>query len=104
MLPELAQHLSGGYAVAAARAQPRRAARAAGEGARRAPRRRLGEVRVRRGGRCEAALGEMCDVAEQLLGANDGVAMAAAAEFAPASAAMTLTVVTDASGEDGVGG
>ena len=104
VLPELAQHLSGGYAVAAATAQPRRAARAAGEGVRRAPRRRLGEVRVRRGGRCEAALGEMCEVSEQLLDNNEGIAMAAAAEFAPASATTTLTVVTDASGEDGVGG
>ena len=46
----------------------------------------------------------MCDVAEQLLEANDGIALAAAEAFAAPESAGTLTTVTDASGEDGVGG
>ena len=94
VLPELAPNLAGGYAIAAARL-PRRGGRA---------RRRVGEVRIRRGGRCEAAVHSMCDVAEQLLESNEGIALASAALFAELGSAGTLTTVTDASGEDGIGG
>ena len=93
VLPEIASHLSGGYAIAAARRWRK--------GSRRA---RLGVVRLRRGGRCEAAVRDMCDVATQLLDANEGIALAAAERFVEVGSAGTLTTVTDASGEDGIGG
>ena len=66
--------------------------------------RRAGEVHLRRGGHCEAAMHSMCDVAEQLLETNDGIALASAACFVEVGSAGTLTTVTDASGEDGIGG
>ena len=99
VLPELAPHLAGGYAVSSARAQRRR-----GRAARSRRGWRPGVVRLRPGSRCQLAVLEMCDVAEQLLEANDGIALAAAEMFASPDDAGTLTTVTDASGEDGVGG
>ena len=102
VLPELAAHLVGGYAVGAARVAVRRRDGAGSSGRRARP--RAGVVRLREGSRCQLALLEMCDVAEQLLDANDGVALAAAEAFASPDAAGSLTTITDASGEDGVGG
>lgn len=99
VLPELSSSLVGGYAVASAR-QSRRAG--APRSSRR--RRRVGLVRLRRGGRCESALREMCDVAEHLLEDNLGIALAAACSFRDIGSPGTLTTVTDASGEDGIGG
>ena len=58
VLPEMAPHLACGYAVASARVAPRRRV---GSGAQR--RRLLDEMRLRRGGRCEEAVMEMCGVA-----------------------------------------
>ena len=101
-LPELATYLVGGYAVASARLAPRRRASGAAAGGLR--RRRPGAVRVRAGSRCFEQLLAMCDVAEHVLEANEGVALAAAEAFAARDASGTLTVITDASGEDGVGG
>jgi len=101
-LPELTPHLTGGYAVAAARQAPRRRGGAGAAAGRRRP--KAGLVKLRAGSRCQRAVVEMCDVAEQLLEANDGIEMAAAEEFASPLDAGTLTVVTDASGDDGVGG
>ena len=99
VLPELAPHLRGGYAVAAARrAGRRRADGSLGH------RRRLGQVCPKPGGGCATALAQMCDVGEQLLQANEGIALAAAEAFPALGSPGTLTVVTDASGEDGVGG
>ena len=94
VLPEVAPHLAGGYAVASATVRL----------ARRPRRSRVGSVRLRQGGRCEEAVRAMCDVASQLLTANDGIALAAAECFAAVGSAGSLTTVTDASGEDGVGG
>ena len=99
VLPELAPHLRGGYAVAAARRAGRR--RADGSLGRR---QRLGRVRPAPGGGCAASLTEMCEVGEQLLEANEGIALAAAEAFPALGSPGTLTTVTDASGEDGVGG
>ena len=99
VLPELAPHLAGGYAVAAARRVGRR--RADGTAGRRA---RLGMVRPKAGGKVASALAEMCDVAEALLEANEGIALASEAAFPEIGAPGVLTTVTDASGEDGVGG
>ena len=100
VMPEVASSLAGGYAVAAAKLPRRRRATTA-----RRPRRvRVGEVRLRRGGRCEAAVREMCDVAEHLLEGNEGSALAASAHFAAVGTPGTVTTVTDASGDDGVGG
>ena len=94
VLPELASHLAGGYAVASARVHRARCARRA----------RPGEVRLRRGGRCEEAVRAMCDVAEHLLSDNDGIALASAELFPSLASVSTLTTVTDASGDDGIGG
>ena len=46
----------------------------------------------------------LCDVAEHLLETNEGIALAAAELFPGVGSPRTLTTVTDASGEDGVGG
>ena len=94
VLPEMAPHLAGGYAVAAASVKRARCPR----------RSRVGTVRLRPGGRCQEAVRTMCDVASQLLSANEGVALAAAGRFAGVQDPGSLTTVTDASGEDGVGG
>ena len=96
-LPEIAPHLSGGYAIASARRAPR-------GGHRRLTGHRLGYVRLRRGSRCEEAVLAMCEVSAQLIEANEGIALASAELFAALDAAGTLTTVTDASGEDGIGG
>ena len=96
VLPEVAPHLAGGYAIASARRVP--------AGRRRVGGLRLETVGLRRGGRCEAAVRSMCDVSAQLLDANDGIALASAEHFATLGSAGTLTTVTDASGEDGIGG
>ena len=93
-LPELAPFLVGGYAVASARLPPGRSG----------ARRRLGEVRLRVGSRCYRAVLELCDVSSDVLGRNDGIALAAAASFAALDDTGTLTTVSDASGEDGAGG
>ena len=95
-LPEIAPHLSGGYAVAAARRVPAGRHRREGH--------RLGFVRLRRGSRCEEAVRMMCEVSAQLIEANEGIALASAQLFAACDAIGTLTTVTDASGEDGIGG
>ena len=95
-LPEIAPHLSGGYAIASARRVP--------TGKRRSEGHRLGYVRLRRGSRCEEAVRSMCAVSAQLIEANEGIALASAELFAASDAAGTLTTVTDASGEDGIGG
>ena len=99
VMPELAMCLAGGYAVASAR-QSRRAS----DTLRRGRRRRVDLVRLRRGGKCESSLRAMCDVAEHLLDSNEGIALAAAEHFREVGSAGTLTTVSDASGEDGIGG
>ena len=96
VLPEAAPHLAGGYAIASARRVP--------AGRRRASGYRLLTVRLRRGGRCEAAVRSMCEVTAQLLEANEGIALASAEHFVALGSTGTLTTVTDASGEDGIGG
>ena len=95
-LPEIAPQLSGGYAVAAARRVPAGRHRREGH--------RLGYVRLRRGSRCEEAVRAMCEVSAQLIEANEGIALASAELFAASDAVGTLTTITDASGEDGIGG
>ena len=96
VLPEAAPHLAGGYAIASARRVP--------AGRRRANGYRLLTVRLRRGGRCEAAVLSMCEVTTQLLESNEGIALASAEHFVALGSTGTLTTVTDASGEDGIGG
>jgi hypothetical protein len=86
-LPEIAPHLSGGYAIASARRVPM--------GKRRSEGHRLGHVRLRRGSRCEEAVRSMCAVSAQLIEANEGIALASAELFAASDAAGTLTTVTD---------
>ena len=46
----------------------------------------------------------MCEVSAQLLEANEGIALASAELFAALGEVGTLTTITDASGEDGIGG
>jgi len=101
-LPELTPYLVGGYAVATARLPPRRGGGGATGGG--PGRRRLGEVQLRRGSRCQRAVVQLCDVAEALLEGNEGIPLASEERFAALGDAGVLTTVSDASGEDGVGG
>ena len=82
-LPELAPHLAAGYRVANAPV-PR--------------------LTLKRTGRCARAFTALLEVARQILETNEGVQLAPRQHFQETHEAGVLTVVTDASGEDGVGG
>lgn len=90
--PQLRSALHGGYGVI-------RASWVAG-GHRRAPRR----LTLSPGGAAATEWVELLDLAEQLLEANEGVSIAPARMFPGRDVVGSLTVITDASGEDGVGG
>ena len=92
--PSIRPMLNGGYAVVRAKYSASAGKR------RRAP----SSVTLRPGGRRAAELLELIDVAEEALVANIGVPLAPTAFFRSAADAGTVTVVTDASGPDGVGG
>ena len=92
VLPELKAALHGGYAVTKATWH------AGGR------RRRLPKMALRVGSACERNWSELIALATELVDGNEGVPLAAERDFPPRSAAGALTVVTDASGEDGVGG
>ena len=90
--PELKLGLAGGYTVT-------RAEWAVG-GVRRRPRR----MTVRQGGEPQAEWLELLALAEVLLEQNEGVALAPELAFPERTLPGALTVVSDASGIDGVGG
>eukprot|EP00965_Chrysotila_dentata_P056605 1878087-Pleurochrysis_carterae.AAC.1 len=94
VLPELKRVLRGGYALA------RPAGGSAGRGWR-----RVDEwLKLQRGGRAAVAWVELLDTATALLDDNGGVPLAPRLEFPDVGAEGVLTVTTDASGVDGVGG
>ena len=90
--PELKAALHGGYAVTKATWQ------AGGR------RRRLPKLELRAGGDAARDWLELLELATELLDDNEGVPLAPERSFPPRTAPGALTVVTDASGEDGVGG
>ena len=92
VLPELKGPLGGGYAVT-------RATWEVGGARRRPP-----KLQLRQGGSVQAEWMELLRLAEDLLQANEGVALAPEAAFQERAEPGALTVVTDASGVDGVGG
>ncbi len=92
VLPELKPLLHGGYTIL-------RASWIAG-GARRWPR----SMQLRGGGEVQAEWIELLDAADDLLDGNEGVELAPEREFPSRVLADALTVTTDASGIDGVGG
>ena len=92
VLPEIKAHLHGGYTIA-------RASWQAGGRARR-PR----QMQLRKGGDVQAEWLELLGVAEEVLASNVGVELAPEAEFPARELPGAVTVVTDASGVDGVGG
>ena len=67
-------------------------------------RRRLRTITLRQGGRLAAAFLELLALADSLLQQNAGVPLLPQRTFPAADEAGTVTVVTDASGDDGVGG
>ena len=67
-------------------------------------RRRLPELELRDGSEASRNWLELLDLAAELLATNDGVPLAAERSFSARTAPGALTVVTDASGKDGVGG
>ena len=90
--PQLRSALHGGYGVI-------RASWVTG-GHRRAPR----QLQLSPGGAAATDWIELLDLAEQLIEANEGVSTAPALTFPGRDVIGSLTVITDASGEDGVGG
>ena len=90
--PELKLALAGGYTVT-------RAEWSVG-GVRRKPRR----MTVRQGGEAQTEWLELLALAEELLEENEGVALAPELAFPERTLPGALTVVSDASGVDGVGG
>ena len=90
--PELKLSLAGGYTVT-------RAEWSVG-GVRRKPRR----MTVRQGGEAQTEWLELLALAEELLEKNEGVALAPELAFPERTLPGALTVVSDASGVDGVGG
>ena len=90
--PELKLALAGGYTVT-------RAEWSVG-GVRRKPRR----MTVRQGGEAQTEWLELLALAEELLEKNEGVALAPELAFPERTLPGALTVVSDASGVDGVGG
>ena len=91
-LPELKCHLGGGYAVTKATWEV--------GGVRRRP----AQLQIKRGGGVQTEWLELLDLAEDVLEANEGVALAPERYFPPRDTPGAITVVTDASGVDGVGG
>ena len=94
LLPELGALLHGGYTVATARERGGR-------------RRLLDSVSLRADSRAGRDFADLAAVAQEVLGANEGVPLAAAATFPASSDPGVVTVVSDASGDvrdAGVGG
>ena len=91
-LPEIKCHLGGGYAVI-------RATWEVGGVRRRPPR-----LQLRPGGGVQREWVELLDIAEDVLEANEGVAFAPQPCFPGREEPGAVTVITDASGVDGVGG
>jgi hypothetical protein len=91
--PELAEFLGAGYRAA----RPTRKLRGGGRVRPRA-------VRLQAGGPRQAELTAFMEVARGLVAANEGVPLAARVVFPSLGAHGVLTSVTDASGDDGVGG
>ena len=91
-LPEIKCHLGGGYAVT-------RASWVVGGARRRPP-----QLQLRGGGPVQAEWLELLELADDVLDINEGVALAPERHFPPRDMPGSLTVVTDASGVDGVGG
>ena len=92
VFPELKASLHGGYAVTQATWE------AGGR------RRRLPQLQLASGGVALVEWLALLDVASSLVDANDGVELAPARAFAGRDEPGTLTITTDASGVDGVGG
>ena len=92
VLPELQRFMHGGYAVTMA-------AWAIGGRRRRPP-----NLQLARGSGAFHGWLELLDVARQLISDNDGVQLAPARAFPGRDEPGTLTVTSDASGVDGVGG
>ena len=90
--PELKTALHGGYAVTKATWQ------AGGR------RRRLPKLELRTGSDTYVNWLELLELSTELLEENEGVPLAPERSFPPRTAPGALTVVTDASGKDGVGG
>ena len=90
--PELKAALHGGYAVTKATWH------AGGR------RRRLPKLELRAGSDTSRNWMELLELADVLLDGNEGVPLAPERSFPPRTAPGALTVVTDASGKDGVGG
>lgn len=91
-LPEIKCHLGGGYAVT-------RASWVVGGARRRPP-----QLQLRDGGPVQAEWLELLELADDVLDANEGVALAPERHFPARDTPGAITVVTDASGVDGVGG
>ena len=90
--PELKAALHGGYAVTKATWQ-------AGGRRRRPP-----KLELRAGSATACSWMELLELADALLESNEGVPLAPERSFPPRTLPGALTVVTDASGKDGVGG
>ena len=90
--PRLLEYLHDGYAVAAASAPSTRFQR------RRPP------VTLRVGSHRQRGFAELLDVTRRELEANEGLPLVTRAAFPGVGEPGVLTVVTDASGDDGVGG
>ena len=91
-LPEIKCLLGGGYAIT-------RSSWEVGGVRRRPP-----KLQLRRGGGVQTEWLELLELAEDVLEANEGVALAPEARFPERELPGAVTVVTDASGVDGVGG
>ena len=91
-LPEIKGHLGGGYAIIHSSWEV--------GGVRRRP----PQLQLRRGGGVQTEWLELLDLAEDVLEANEGVALAPEECFPERELPGAITVVTDASGVDGVGG
>ena len=90
--PELVPHLRAGYALANARAVVQGVSMP------------LAIVKQRQGGNSQRDWSRLLEAAHTALTTNRGVPLATAAQFHSRTEAGTITVLTDASGEDGFGG
>lgn len=92
VMPEILAYIHGGHAIVN------------GVWAQRAAGRPGGTLRLRRDSSAHADWVELLERAAALVGANTGVSLAPRAIFPEVLASGSVTVVTDASGNDGVGG